>query len=57
MLRRVICGRGEDAARMFWTSDRFTRRGTVPANILRLLQDRCRVAALGGTAHRHRKAL
>jgi fatty-acid peroxygenase len=57
MLRRAYCARGEDAARMFYTPGRFTRRGAMPPSALRLLQDKGSVQLLDGEAHRRRKAL
>ncbi|PWS37068.1 cytochrome P450 [Falsiroseomonas bella] len=57
MLRRAICMRGEEAARMFYAPDRFTRRGALPQTTLRLLQDKGSVATLDGAAHRRRKAM
>lgn len=57
ILRKVICVRGEDAARMFYEPDRFTRRGAIPISTFRLLQDEGSVAQLDGDAHRQRKQL
>ena len=57
MLRRVTCVLGEDAARMFYHPDRFTRVGAMPLTTLKLLQDRGSVATLQGEAHRRRKRL
>lgn len=55
LLRKVLCVRGEDAARMFYHPDRFTRRGAMPPTTLRLLQDKGSVQWLDDHAHRHRK--
>lgn len=57
MLRRALCVRGEDAARMFYQPGRFTRRHALPAPTLALLQDFGSVTALDGAAHRKRKAM
>jgi fatty-acid peroxygenase len=57
MLRRALCVRGEDAARMFYQPGRFTRRHALPAPTLALLQDRGSVMTLDGDAHRKRKAM
>ena len=57
MLRPVLCARGPDAARAFYTPGRFTRVGAMPAITLRLLQDKGSVQGLDGDAHRHRKAM
>ena len=57
MLRRAVCVQGPEAARMFYTPGRFTRRGALPPSTLRLLQDHGSAATLDGEAHRWRKAL
>lgn len=57
MLRPFICVSGEDAARMFYHPDRFTRRGSLPPTALMALQDRGSVQQLDGTQHRLRKAM
>lgn len=55
MLRRVLCVRGEEAARMFYQPGRFTRRGALPPTALALLQDFGSALTLDGEAHRRRK--
>ncbi len=55
MLRRVVCMRGEAAARMFYAPGRFTRCAA-PAT-LALLQDAGSAQVLDGAAHRQRKEL
>ncbi|WP_119677333.1 cytochrome P450 [Indioceanicola profundi] len=57
MLRPAICIRGEEAARIFYTPGRFTRRGALPPTTLRLLQDKGSAATLDNRPHRHRKSL
>jgi fatty-acid peroxygenase len=57
MLRRAFCVVGEEAARMFYEPDRFTRRGALPVTALTLLQDRGSAQTLDATAHRHRKRM
>lgn len=57
MLRRALCVRGEDAARMFYHPGRFTRRGALPPTAMALLQDYGSVATLDGEMHRRRKAM
>ena len=57
MLRPVLCARGSAAAEAFYTPDRFTRVGAMPAVTMRLLQDRDSVQMLDGPAHRHRKLM
>lgn len=57
LLRRVLCVRGEDAARMFYQPGRFTRRRAIPPNALALLQDFGSAQVMDGEAHRRRKAM
>lgn len=57
MRRRATCVMGEDAARMFYTPGRFTRRGALPPTTVMLLQDYGSVMMLDGEAHRVRKAM
>lgn len=55
--KRVVCMTGPEAARMFYSGGRFTRRNAMPVNAMTLLQDRGSVQALDGAAHRHRKRM
>ena len=55
--RSVVCARGAEAARLFYTPGRFGRRGAMPSSTLHLLQDEGSVQTLDGPEHRHRKAL
>lgn len=57
MMTPVTCIRGEEAARLFYEGDRFTRQGAMPQTTLRLLQDKGSVQTLDGAAHRHRKRM
>jgi fatty-acid peroxygenase len=57
MLRRVVCVRGEAAARMFYQPGRFTRRRAIPPTTLALLQDHGSTQTLDGEMHRVRKAM
>lgn len=57
MLKNVVFVRGEEAARVFYQPDRFTRRGAMPPSTVRLLQDEGSVQMLDGEAHRARKAM
>jgi len=57
MLRKAVCMQGEEAARVFYAPGRFTRRGALPASVLRLLQDKGSVATLDGEAHQARKRM
>ncbi|WP_407149888.1 cytochrome P450 [Bradyrhizobium sp. ORS 86] len=51
------CVFGEDAARMFYEPDRFTRQGALPSSTLKLLQDEGSVAVLDAEAHAQRKQM
>lgn len=55
MLKRVTCAMGEDAARMFYQPDRFTRKKAMLPNALMLLQDFGSVQLKDGENHRQRK--
>lgn len=55
ILRRAICMRGPEAAKLFYQGKRVTRVGAMPITVLRLLQDFGSVQLLDGTAHHHRK--
>ena len=54
-LRPVTFIRGEEAARLFYDGERFTREAAMPAGIQHLLQDKESVQALDGDEHRWRK--
>ena len=56
MLRPVLCARGSAAAEAFYTPDRFTRVGAMPAVTMRLLQDRDSVQMLDGRQRQRQKA-
>ncbi|WP_346618395.1 cytochrome P450 [Blastococcus montanus] len=55
LLEPAVCVRGAEAARIFYSGERFTRTDAFPPSILHLLQDLGSVQALDGGAHRHRK--
>lgn len=57
LLQRVICMTGEEATRVFYEPDRFTRRGALPLPAVLLLQDLGSVALLDGKAHHQRKGM
>jgi fatty-acid peroxygenase len=57
MLEKAICMMGEEAARIFYHPERFTRRGAMPKTALLLLQDKGSVQLLDGEAHRRRKQM
>jgi fatty-acid peroxygenase len=55
LLKKVTFALGEDAARMFYHPDRFTRKKAMPPTALTLLQDVGSVQLRDGDAHRRRK--
>jgi fatty-acid peroxygenase len=55
--KKAICMRGEEAAQMFYTPDRFTRKGAIPPTALMLLQDKGSVATMDAERHHHRKQM
>ncbi|MFW5640009.1 MAG: cytochrome P450 [Thermodesulfobacteriota bacterium] len=57
MFKKATCVTGEDAARMFYHPDRFTRQGAIPPTTVKLLQDKGSVQTLSGNLHRHRKKM
>ena len=57
LLRRAVCIHGEDAARIFYDGERFTRVGAIPPMQAKLLQDYGSVQGLDGEHHRHRKRM
>ena len=57
MLRRTICMTGHDAARVFYDSERFTRRGAAPLRVQETLMGVGGVQSLEGATHRRRKEL
>lgn len=57
MLQKAICMQGEEASRLFYEPDRFTRKGAMPPTVLKLLQDVGSVQTLDGEDHLHRKQM
>ncbi|WP_218110139.1 cytochrome P450 [Oligoflexus tunisiensis] len=57
MLQKAVCMQGEEASRLFYEPDRFTRKGAVPPNTLKLLQDIGSVQSLDGEDHLERKRM
>jgi fatty-acid peroxygenase len=57
MLRRAICIRGEDAAKLFYDNALFMRKGAAPKRIQRSLLGKGGVHGLDDEAHRHRKQM
>ena len=55
--RPVYCMRGEEAARIFYDGDRFSRKGALPPTVVHLLQDKGSVQTLNGAEHHHRKGM
>lgn len=47
--------RGEEAARLFYAGDRFTREAAVPPSVKHLLQDKGSVQVLDAGVHHRRK--
>lgn len=57
LFQKIICTRGEEAARMFYEPGRFTRKGAIPPTALMLLQDKGSVQTLDDKPHHHRKQM
>jgi fatty-acid peroxygenase len=55
--RPTICMRGKEAARVFYDTDHFKRKGVVPKRILSTLFGVGGVQGLDGEAHRNRKQM
>ncbi|KHD36760.1 cytochrome P450 [Clostridium acetobutylicum] len=57
MGQRVICMTGEEAARIFYDSDKFQRQGAAPKRVQETLLGENAIQTLDGEAHIHRKKL
>jgi fatty-acid peroxygenase len=57
LLRRTICTTGEEAARLLYDEERFTRRGVTPPRVLKTLLGSGGVQGLDGDDHRVRKQM
>lgn len=57
LLRKTICMRGEEAARLFYDERKVRRRGGAPWPLLKVLFGEGGVQGLDDEAHRHRKAM
>ncbi len=57
LLQKVICIRGEEAAKVFYDTSRFSRVGVAPSRIAKTLFGRGGVQGMDGKAHRHRKMM
>lgn len=55
--RRVVCVRGEHAARSFYDESLFVRHGALPEPVQRTLTGLGAVHGLDGNPHRHRKSM
>ncbi|MGN1401613.1 MAG: cytochrome P450 [Bacillus sp. (in: firmicutes)] len=54
---KVVCISGEEAARVFYDSERFTRKGAAPKRIQKTLFGENAIQAMDGEAHKIRKLL
>ena len=57
MFTPAVCVLGEEAARIVYDPDRFTRRDALPITMLTLLLDKGSVELLDDEGHRHRKRM
>jgi fatty-acid peroxygenase len=54
---KVICMTGANAAKIFYDTERFTRKGAAPKRIQKTLFGENAIQGMNGTAHLHRKQL
>jgi fatty-acid peroxygenase len=57
MMRKVTCIVGEEAARIFYDTDKFERRGVTPSRVQKTLFGEGGVQGMDGEAHRWRKLM
>lgn len=57
MFSPITCAQGPEAAEVFYTPGRFTRRRALPFTAVKLLQDYGSIQVLDGAAHAHRKRM
>jgi fatty-acid peroxygenase len=57
LLRKAICMRGAEAARLFYDNNRFKRQGGMPKRVQKTLTGEGGVQQLDGAAHRDRKQM
>ncbi len=57
MLRKTICMLGEEAARIFYDSERFRRKGAAPRRLQTTLFGKPGIQGMDGDPHRHRKQM
>lgn len=55
--KKAICMIGEEAAKLFYDTDKFQRNGAAPNRIVQTLFGENSVQTLDGSAHRHRKEM
>ena len=55
MLQKTICMMGEDAAKLFYDTERFQRKGAAPRRLRKILLGEGTVQGMDGDAHRRRK--
>lgn len=57
LILKVICFGGEDAARTFYDTDKFMRKGAVPPPVQKTLTGENAIHTTDGTAHHNRKEM
>ena len=57
LLEKTICLRGEEAAKIFYDPEKFTRKNAAPKRVKKTLFGRGGVQGMDGDAHRHRKQM
>ncbi|MEO4054890.1 cytochrome P450 [Solibacillus sp. CAU 1738] len=55
--KKAICMIGEEAAKLFYDTDKFQRNGAAPNRVVQTLFGENSVQTLDGAAHRHRKEM
>ena len=57
LLEKTICFQGEEAAKVFYDTEKFTRKKAAPERIKKTLFGQNGVQGMDGEAHRHRKQM
>lgn len=57
LLEKTICFKGEEAAKVFYDTEKFTRKNAAPKRIQKTLFGQNGVQGMDGEAHRHRKQM
>ena len=57
LFKKTICFQGEEAARVFYDTEKFIRKGAAPKRLQKTLFGQDGVQGLDGDAHRHRKQM